>query len=406
MAGTRVAAMFVTILVAATVVTVTMMTLVLQLRSGASEATTWGSLTVALAGAGAALTLVALVHLSLAAASDSLGNRAAAVAVWTRAWSEVAAGAPPPVVPAAERVAAAEAAAEVLQDLVGEGAESVRVGLAVTGVLRADLAVAARRGGTRMAAVEAMERLAWIAPLEALPLFVEAARGPERRTAHAALLGACKILARLPYGDAAVKDVAATIRDHAGSLRDADSARPFVAAAISAGGQNVAVLCAELLAAGSHEAVRAAALDALGAVQPPAAGDLVERALAYGLVGETAAAALRALARIGVVSPAGAAAVAAAANATHVGTRVQAAHALVGAPSRLALPVLWRLLGDPNYEVRLATATALVRLGPPGDDALRRAAASHEDAFARDIAAVTGSIPRPQPARPAPGVGA
>jgi len=78
----------------------------------------------------------------------------------------------------------------------------------------------------------------------------------------------------------------------------------------------------------------------------------------------------------------------------------------VGAPSRLALPVLWRLLGDPNYEVRLATATALVRLGPPGDDALRRAAASHEDAFARDIAAVTGSIPRPQPARPAPGVGA
>ncbi len=405
MSTLRVAALFAAILTAATVVTVTMMALVVQLRSGVSSQATWWSLSVALAGAGASLAIVALVHLTLAAFRRRPSMNLAAIAVWTEAWAEVADGEPPPVVPGSEMAVASEAAAQLLRDLEGQPAEDVRIALAVTGVLRADLEVAARQGAGRMAATEAMERLAWIAPVEALPLFRRAALGPEARAAHAAILGACRVLRVLPPSEAktAVDEIATVLAAHASALREPEAARPFLAAAITASGQRVGDLCMALIVGTGPEPVRAAAFDALGNVQPPGAGETVEGALRAGLMGETAAAALRALARIGQVTAEGAGSVVAACRSAHVGTRVQAAHALVGAPQRLALTELWRLLGDPNYEVRLASAAALARLGPAGQAELARAARAHEDAFARDIAAMTRSVPHP--ATTDPGLG-
>ncbi len=392
MPAAKVAATFLVILTAATTAAVSMMALLVQFQAGAAQAVIWRSLVFALGGAGAALALVATLHLAFVAGRRAPLGHAEALNAWARVWDEVIDGAPPPVVPRRAALVASEAAALVLQNLVGDGADAVRDAVAASGVSRADLAAAGRLRGGR--AVAALERLAWLAIPEALPLFLRAARGADERTAHAGMFGACRVLAGPGAMETAVRAVAEAIEAHSHLVPDPSGARPFIAAAIVASGSRAAPLCTLLLSVSAQESVRAAAFDALGSVQPPKAEEIVGRALAAGLEGEVEAAALRALARFGSVVDAAVPAVVRAARSPHEGVRVQAAHALVGVPVPMALTVLWRLLGDRSYEVRLASATALQRCGQSGDEALQRAARSHEDAFARNVAAMMGSLPK------------
>jgi HEAT repeat protein len=66
--------------------------------------------------------------------------------------------------------------------------------------------------------------------------------------------------------------------------------------------------------------------------------------------------------------------------------RVQAAHAAAFAPAERALPVLEPRLQDPSWWVRRAAAGSLARLGEAGVATVRRAAETHPDQAAREMA--------------------
>jgi HEAT repeat protein len=67
--------------------------------------------------------------------------------------------------------------------------------------------------------------------------------------------------------------------------------------------------------------------------------------------------------------------------------RIQAARAAAFVPEHSALTALYEALGDSSWWVRRASAESLVARDAWGIDALRKAAASHPDRYARDMAA-------------------
>jgi len=66
--------------------------------------------------------------------------------------------------------------------------------------------------------------------------------------------------------------------------------------------------------------------------------------------------------------------------------RIQAAHASAFVPAETALPALWPLLEDDSWWVRRAAAGAMARLGDDGVETVKRAARTHKDEAARDMA--------------------
>lgn len=66
--------------------------------------------------------------------------------------------------------------------------------------------------------------------------------------------------------------------------------------------------------------------------------------------------------------------------------RVQASHAAAFLPAEVALPALEPGLGDESWWVRRATAASMARLGDDGVAAVRRAAETHPDQAAREMA--------------------
>jgi HEAT repeat protein len=66
--------------------------------------------------------------------------------------------------------------------------------------------------------------------------------------------------------------------------------------------------------------------------------------------------------------------------------RIQAAHASAFVPAEAALPALWPLLEDDSWWVRRAAAGAMARLGDDGVETVKRAARTHKDEAARDMA--------------------
>jgi len=66
--------------------------------------------------------------------------------------------------------------------------------------------------------------------------------------------------------------------------------------------------------------------------------------------------------------------------------RVQAAHAAAFAPAELALSALEPHLADPSWWVRRAVAGSLARLGEAGVATVKRAAQTHPDQAAREMA--------------------
>ncbi len=101
---------------------------------------------------------------------------------------------------------------------------------------------------------------------------------------------------------------------------------------------------------------------------------------------ELRAAAFRALQRLGTIPEGAQASLAAALDDEVDFVRVQAAHAAAFLPAEVALPALEPLLGDASWWVRRAAATSLARLGDDGVATVMRAAETHPDEAARDMA--------------------
>lgn len=391
MRGAGLASLFVAILVVAAAVSVTMFAMLAWFVTGQGTVDAWRSLVLALTVAGIGLGTIALVHLALVAVRQEVARRRERlVRNWTRVWSDVAAGGAVPVVPSEARAVASEGAARVIQQLTGEGVERVRSGLASSGVLRAELASAARGIGVpRSRSTAALERLAWIATPDALSLFARAACGRDVRSARAALLGMTRVLAERTHPEPVGSELVAAIEAHLSVVQDPAGTRTFLSTVLMASGEHLAWLCGRLLLRRQPEVAQVAALEAIGLSHRPEALGLATEALLGAAEDETVSAALRALARIGHVPEQAHHAVLEAVTAAHVGTRVQAAYALVWLPPQASIPALWTLLGDRTWDVRRAAAQALSRSGVPGERALHQAAISHPDRYARDVASVT-----------------
>jgi HEAT repeat protein len=128
-----------------------------------------------------------------------------------------------------------------------------------------------------------------------------------------------------------------------------------------------------------------AALDATGRLKLLDLGDRVADFVTY-QDAEVRAAAIRALSRLGYLpAPAEVGLVAALHDEVEF-VRVQAAHAAVLLDPEAAAPALWDLLGDPSWWVRRAAGESLARIAGIGVRELGRAAESHPDRYARQMA--------------------
>lgn len=391
MSKPRLSLLFFAVLAASTAVLVTMVALLSWFHVGVAGPGVWPSLVVALTGVGVALSIIAIVHLSLVATRKVVAaGHERKLASWTHAWSDVATGLPLPLVPEGEVRLASEAAAQVLQVVSGDGAHRIRKALESRGVIATDQSIALRGlGGATPESTAALERLAWIAATSSIPLFEVAVTG-SGRAARAGLLGLMRVLAAQSRPDDVGPAVVAAVEEHVSASTVPEGVRPYLTAVLADSGEHLGWLSRTLLAGSSHEAVQVAALDAIGSSQNPEAVDYAVGAVQRGATGETLSAALRVMAHVGHVPVVVADRVAAAAtDGESVGVKVNATYALVGVEPAVALPILWRQLANASWEVRRAAADALVRLGGRGEEVLRRATASHRDRFARDVAAMT-----------------
>lgn len=395
MSKPRLSLLFFAVLAASTAVLVTMVALLSWFYVGPSDAAVWPSLVVALAGVGVALSIIAIVHLSLVASRRAKeAGRERTLAGWTQAWSDVANGLPLPLVPASEVQYASEAAARVLQVVSGDAANRVRRALESRGVTTSEQSVALH--GLRAATPEstaALERLAWIASTSSIPLFEVAVTGTGRAS-RAGLLGLMRVLAAQSRPDDVGPSVVAAVEEHVNAASVPEGVRPFLTAVFAEAGDHVGWLCRTLLSSSRHEAVRVAALDAIGGSRRTEAIDQAVGSIVSGAHGETLAAALRVLSHFGHVPDAASQIVVSSAEVGEgIAVRVNATYALLGLDAKVAVPVLWRLLADGAWELRRAAAEALVRLGALGVDVLKRAAATHHDRFARDVAMMALATP-------------
>ena len=101
---------------------------------------------------------------------------------------------------------------------------------------------------------------------------------------------------------------------------------------------------------------------------------------------EIRAAAFRAFRSIGYLPAEAEPAVIAAVSDPVEFVRINAARAARLLDEVVALPVLWKVMGDPSWWVRRAAARSLVNLGEAGRRELQIASSAHPDRYARDMA--------------------
>jgi HEAT repeat protein len=140
-----------------------------------------------------------------------------------------------------------------------------------------------------------------------------------------------------------------------------------------------------LLRDGAPVAALRAALDGVGRLRLLTFAEEVARFLTHADT-EVRAAALRATGRLGFLPESAHPAVVGALRDPTEFVRIHATSAARLLPRKQALSVLADGLGDPSWWVRRAAADALALLGAPGLAELGKAARSHPDRFARDMA--------------------
>lgn len=241
-----------------------------------------------------------------------------------------------------------------------------------------------RRAGSRRVSVrlEALDGLSRARAPEAMPTLVGAISDPERIVQVAAARAAARTLAAI--GDPVGRDASArTVVDALdrrnlpfGVLEEvlllADDGAPSLIAAL---------LAREETSASSLRA----ALDAVGRLKLLAFAEAVVRFLPHPDT-EVRAAALRAVVRTGLLPPWAHADVLAALQDDVEFIRIHAASAARLLPRDQALEALWERLGDPSWWVRRSASEAMASLGRAGLAELGRAADTHPDRYARDMA--------------------
>ena len=128
-----------------------------------------------------------------------------------------------------------------------------------------------------------------------------------------------------------------------------------------------------------------AALDAAGRLKLLDLGERIGDFVSY-REPEVRAAAIRALGRLGYLPASAEPGLVAALRDEVEFVRVQAAHAAVLLPSETAAVSLWELLGDRSWWVRRAAGESLAHIAGIGVRELGRAARSHPDRYARQMA--------------------
>ncbi len=241
-----------------------------------------------------------------------------------------------------------------------------------------------KRRARRLAAIEDLSRARLEEGLEPL---LAATKTRDRIVQHLALRGAARTLAKVSapareratgaFIDAVAAAGLPTRPLEEVLLLPGDAAAPIVTELLSRPGLESGHLRAALAAArqlGLRDA--AAAIEALGGHEDP----------------EVRSAALQSLAAVGNLSSAGTSAIHAGLADERAFLRIHATRASAHLPEPEALEILWDRLGDPSWWVRVAAAETLRTLGAPGRACLERAARSHPDRFARDLAGDHGAV--------------
>lgn len=239
------------------------------------------------------------------------------------------------------------------------------------------------RAGGAPSRLEALDGLARARIPSALPTLVETMEDPER----VIRIGAARAAAR----------TLATIEDPV----DRDRAAAQIVAALERCRMPVGVV-EEILLLSENAAVSLigslllredappsslrAALDAVARLKMLVFGEESVRFLEHPDA-EVRAAALRAVASVGLLPPQGRSALLTALRDEIDFVRIHAAAAARLLPREQATAVLWRALGDRSWWVRRSAGEALADLGPAGLGQLGHAAARHPDRYARDMAA-------------------
>lgn len=136
---------------------------------------------------------------------------------------------------------------------------------------------------------------------------------------------------------------------------------------------------------GSSQRTRWAALEAAGRLELLDLADEVAAFIKHEDP-ELRAAALRALGRMGHLPVMAVLSVALALSDEVDFVRVQATRVAGLLTSRVAIPRLWKRLGDRSWWVRRTAAETLLQHGSEGQEALARAAREHDDRYARHMA--------------------
>ena len=238
--------------------------------------------------------------------------------------------------------------------------------------------VRAPKVSTRLEAVEALAQARIPA---ALPDLISLIADPEPVVRVAAARAGVRTLSAVPAGPD--RDAGAADLIHALEINDLP--RGVIEEILLLGEDAAPQLVGELLLRlDVPVASLKAGLDAAGRLQLFSFTDELIRFVDHADP-EIRAAAFRAFRSIGYLPPEAEPAVVAALDDPVEFVRIHASRAARLLDVETALPILWRVLGDPSWWVRRAAARSLVSLGDAGRRELAIASAAHPDRYARDM---------------------
>jgi len=343
-----------------------------------------GPLVTILVGVVASATLALVIVMAYVLGYQLVSARLEAALVerrqtWVTRWLRVLDGSEPEP-PAPLRREAIEALVGLREVL--RGSQSDRVASLLESYGAAAAFKRAATAGRVPARLEAIEALA-------------SARVPSTLTALVRAVNDSQPVVRVAAARAAARTLATVEEPGARELGASALARALQRGHLPVGIVEEVLVLAEMAAApivsdlllrdGVPSATLRAALDGVGRLQLLVFAEEVARFLTHPDA-EVRAAALRATGRLGFLAETSRSAVIAALEAEEDFIRIHATSTARLLPRDQALVTLSERLGDRSWWVRRAAADAMASLGAPGLAELGRAARSHQDRFARDIA--------------------